>query len=411
MLVGIIAQNKRDEMTEKTELLGHPVYPSKRKHTLTDQVYEILLREILAGRWRIGDRLPSALALAKESGLSTWPLQKALEALRDEGYLDAKKYMGYYLRAINPSGKVMRTGEGTPNFANRTIGLAVLEARDSSMWALELFHRLPALTRAAEARNYKLETRYLKPDDNWADITCVGKVFSRDTLGVISLYPFPHSHEEDLRISGDRMPFVYLGSTSSICLPVVCSDTNNGFYRLTRKIIGYGHREIIFMGEPEQSPREVENRYMGYERAMKEAGLEPHPDAHEESLNLAAGDLRSLRAYLERWSRATAIVATRFVLTEHLIAVAEMMGRHVPNQLSVAGFGPMHIRPHDKEHEFVRLYSNPQILADSCIDLLEQQAMTCQTLISRVLYSNTITDGHSLAPPPGLAAPDSAPRG
>ena len=387
-------------MKEKAKLLGYPVYPSKRKHTLTDQVYEILLKEIHAGRWRVGDRLPSALALAKESGLSTWPLQKALEALRDEGYLEAKKYMGCYLRAINPSGKALDAGLSTPNFANRTIGLAVLDVQDSSVWALELGIRLPALTRATEARNYKIEARYLRAEDDWTQLTRVGKIFSQDTLGVISLHPFPHAQDADLNLPQDRLPFVYLGSTSSTCLPVVCSDTNNGFYRLAKRFIGAGHREMIMVGDPEHSAREIENRYLGYERAMREAELDPNLDAHTESLALPQGNLRALRKYLEHWSRATAIIATRFVLTEDLIAVAEMMGRHVPKDLSVGGLGPALIRPHDKDNELVRLSTDPQLLANSCIDLLEQQAMSRRCATSRILYSPLITEGQSLAPPP-----------
>jgi len=386
-------------MSKPSELFGHTLQPSRRKRTITDQVYEILQHEIHEGRWRVGDRLPSLSALAQESGLSNWPLQRAFEILCEDGYVTSKKNVGYFLRAVNPKGDHLPGSSEASKIAGNVIGVAIRDADDSSVWSVELPARLPALHEAAEKRGYTIETKYLGAEEDWTQITRVGVVFGRDTLGVISLYPFPHADEEDLILGPDRFPFVYLGSSTSTCLPVVCGDTYNGFSRLTKRIIELGHRDIIMMGEPDQSPREVENRYLGYARAMEHAGLTPNRDAHTMSLDLRAGDLGALREFLDRWSNATAIISARTVITQDIIAMAEMMGRHVPEDLSVGGHGPQSMRPQDKEHILVGLGYDQSFLANQCLDMLEHQALTRECSASRLITMPTIVEGHSLAPP------------
>ena len=43
-------------------LFGVPVFPPRQGFSLTSQVREILLEQILSGRWEVGQRLPSVAA-------------------------------------------------------------------------------------------------------------------------------------------------------------------------------------------------------------------------------------------------------------------------------------------------------------------------------------------------------------
>ena len=86
-------------------LFGHPVLNTGKGLTLTSQVREILLEEILSGRWETGARLPSVAALARQSGLSRWPIQEAFESLRKMGYLRQTERSGTFLETLTPEGR------------------------------------------------------------------------------------------------------------------------------------------------------------------------------------------------------------------------------------------------------------------------------------------------------------------
>jgi len=81
------------------ELFGQLIVPSNNP-TLAEQVYDILCEEIHAGRWKIGERLPSITALAEQSGLSRMPIQRAFENLRKEGYVTQKRRVGTFLTSL-----------------------------------------------------------------------------------------------------------------------------------------------------------------------------------------------------------------------------------------------------------------------------------------------------------------------
>jgi GntR family transcriptional regulator of arabinose operon len=379
-------------VTDKLKLFGRTIQPSERKRTLTDQVYEILQDEIRRGRWQVGDRLPSVGALAKETGLSGWPLQSALELLRSEGYVAQKRGAGTFLVSQSPDGVPLP--EPTEGEVTRTIGIAIPHN-------FEAPRRLQALVDAAHLHNYAIEIKYLDNGDGWTEIDKVGSVFSEDVTGVISLHSFPHAEQKHFELAPDQLPFVYLGSTTSTCLPVVCGDTHNGFYRLTKRVIELGHREIVCVGEPDESCREIENRYLGYERAMEDCGLTPDRKAHDRSLDMRPGDLHSIREFLEYCDSATAIICTRNRLFHDLVAVSEMIGRHIPEDLSIVGHGPPNMHAHDDDRRAVVLDYDQRLLVETCFELLEKQRLTRKCGVSRVLIAPTIAEGDSLAPPPG----------
>ena len=59
-------------------------------------LYERLRREIIAGDYPCGSRMPSKRQLAEETGLSLVTVEHALSLLCDEGYLEARERSGHY---------------------------------------------------------------------------------------------------------------------------------------------------------------------------------------------------------------------------------------------------------------------------------------------------------------------------
>jgi GntR family transcriptional regulator len=61
------------------------------------QIKELLLREIGAGRWVKGERLPTEAELAKQLNVAVGTLRKALQALETAGVLERRQGSGTYI--------------------------------------------------------------------------------------------------------------------------------------------------------------------------------------------------------------------------------------------------------------------------------------------------------------------------
>lgn len=61
------------------------------------QLYEQLKKDIVAGFYSYGRKLPSKRILAEEAGVSVIPVEHAYELLCDEGYVEARERSGYFV--------------------------------------------------------------------------------------------------------------------------------------------------------------------------------------------------------------------------------------------------------------------------------------------------------------------------
>lgn len=69
------------------------------------QLSELLTREIAAGRWQPGERLPTEAALAQRLGVAIGTLRKALAELEARGLLLRRQGSGTYLRQLQEQGQ------------------------------------------------------------------------------------------------------------------------------------------------------------------------------------------------------------------------------------------------------------------------------------------------------------------
>lgn len=372
-------------------LYGRPIETNSSKGTLTSQVHTVLLEEIQEGRWQVGDRLPGVSHLAEETGISRWAFQRAYERLREAGYLKQERGAGSFLISSNPRERV----------SIRTVGVLMPLESDPVNEGLAAFahDHLRMLMRSAEKRGYEVEVEYLRAGAKPENICKKGGVFDNSVHGIISLAVFPHSSEAALELTEDEIPFVHWGANTGDCLPVVGTDTQNTFYRLTQKIIGLGHREILLIGEPEISAVETAYRYSGHAKAMKEAGLVVNVEAYEASMNMHKDDLMEIRQFLEKYSSATAILSTRLALTMPIVSVLEMMGRRVPQDVSVTGNAWQYM-PQNDGRTMARIEYDSQREIEFCFTLLEEQIIHRRVSACRVLLAPVILDGDSLGPAP-----------
>ena len=138
-------------------------------------------------------------------------------------------------------------------------------------------------------------------------------------------------------IAGTKIPFVLVDNTLSQ-YPVNCvlTDDEGGAYSGVRHLIEkHQHKKIVFLSGPQEwiSNRE---RLRGYERAVREFGLEPHVIYAEET-TIASGE-KMIKQALEKWSDLTAVYGVNDSVAIGAIRAAAQLGRSTPDDLGVMGF-------------------------------------------------------------------------
>jgi GntR family transcriptional regulator/MocR family aminotransferase len=88
-------------MPQPRVLFGKKIVPH---HMLNyaEQVYDILVGEIELGRWKVNERLPGVINLAKELNFGTKTVQTAYDRLKSEGYVRTLGYRGTFLKSTHP---------------------------------------------------------------------------------------------------------------------------------------------------------------------------------------------------------------------------------------------------------------------------------------------------------------------
>ena len=74
------------------------------------RLYERLRREIVAGSYPYGSKMPSKRQLSEETGLSVVTVEHALALLCDEGYLESRERSGHYVLFRESDGFVPESG-------------------------------------------------------------------------------------------------------------------------------------------------------------------------------------------------------------------------------------------------------------------------------------------------------------
>ena len=227
-------------------------------------VIEELRQRMVDGRLKAGVRIPTLRRLAGELRVSTNTIRSAIHVLEREGSLYRIPAVGAFVSPTFPSQSA--TSQITMALVTLDIGGAfetgiaggIEQGCQERGWGLQIFDSRFDLH--LEARN-------------------LSRLSESGTQGAILLVTGLHHNIEALfKMKLANYPFVLLDrGVPGLRVDLVESDHEKGAYLATQHLLEHGHRRILMVTERPVATS-VAARIRGYERALIDAGLEPHRD-------------------------------------------------------------------------------------------------------------------------------------
>jgi len=151
------------------------------------QLSEMLVREVAAGRLRVGDRLPPERQMAAELGVAVGTLRKALAKLAEDGVIERQHGSGNYIRAASQARAIYALFR-----LERIDGGGLPRARVLSVARMAKPDGLPAFGASGEAHRIRrlrlLDDTVVAAEEIWLDGACAERVSAADLSESLYLY-------------------------------------------------------------------------------------------------------------------------------------------------------------------------------------------------------------------------------
>ena len=275
-------------------------------------------------------RRPTSADVAARAGVSRTTVSFVLNG-RDDSIseptrrrvMDAARQLHYH-----PHAPARQLAGGT----SQTIGLVLRQSAAQVAGDGLLAETLRGMTAAARLGGYRVIVEALDPGSGrYADLLRSGRA---DGLVVSG----PRVDDPDLRdIVGERFPVVLQGSLPNLEVTSVDVDNRAGARGAVEHLLALGHRRIGCITNAPLAYTAATERLAGYRSALRDAGIEPHPDWIVEAAFDAESGRRAMTQLLERADVEAAFVASDVVAFGALGAL-RAAGRRVPDDMSVVGF-------------------------------------------------------------------------
>ncbi|WP_217596961.1 LacI family DNA-binding transcriptional regulator [Cohnella sp. GbtcB17] len=159
----------------------------------------------------------------------------------------------------------------------------------------------------------------------------------RNLDGAIIMGIYQESFYDDLKRV--KVPIVLIDSyVNDSYFQTVSIDDEAGGYMATELLVDNGHTNIALVTGLIRKDGAVEKRFLGYKRALKEAGLFYHPDyVFEHSVSYEYGQ-EAAAAIAAGHPEITAVFASSDLVALGVLRGLSDAGKRVPEDVSVGGF-------------------------------------------------------------------------
>jgi DNA-binding transcriptional regulator YhcF (GntR family) len=246
------------------------------QHSLSEQVYHLLVTKIEAGEFQVGDYLPSKRDLAAQFGFSTNPVHRALRKLEEEGYICRIHGSGVRVQSLAPVRRSARRFPiidfiaSIPNLQEQTElkskkEQVIFVAMEQWLW----WHlsRAPGIrvtlsTLASASKDSTFLSRLQEAEELRPAVLvfCLPEEFSDKEAAIL----------HRLKTRGTRVVY-HAARREESGIDRVYSDFATGQYQLTRYLLKKGFRRILRFTTGRSHLFE-KLKQEGFLRALREAG-------------------------------------------------------------------------------------------------------------------------------------------
>jgi GntR family transcriptional regulator of arabinose operon len=296
------------------------------------QIAARMRRDVRAGIYRPGQRLPAEVDLARDLGVSRGTLRHALRALLDDGVIHTLPGRGTFVR------------DGTRDRAAGLVGMvlpSVVRARNP-----ELIGGAEETLREA---GYSLVLG-ISGDERWLETEQLQRIVAQGASGLI-LYAVdgPMDVPAIRRLVDNGFPIVLIDRyIPDLSVDTVTMDNIAGGFLAVQHLAERGYRRIGYIGTDNVGTSSIVERMCGYRWALEQFGLsydpslvctdvirllswpprEPDKERHNEQV---------FRAYLDRPERPDAAFVCNDYVAFQVVQAAERLGLRIPDDIAIVG--------------------------------------------------------------------------
>jgi DNA-binding LacI/PurR family transcriptional regulator len=235
--------------------------------------------------------------------------------------------------------KVDKNASGLRRQQSRTLALLFFEEPSIEGATINPFYLslLGPMVRCCAAHGYDLLISFQQLSSDWH----VDYEDSRKADGIILLgYGDYLQYRPKLEKLIERgAHFVRWGSATDAALgATVSSDNEQGGFDATQHLLRHGRRRIAFVGTVDPGYPEFLDRWRGYTRALRAAGLEPDSMLQVDADPSEAAGRAAVCELVNRTADYDAVFASSDVAAIGVMHALQGTGRRVPEDVSIVGF-------------------------------------------------------------------------
>jgi DNA-binding LacI/PurR family transcriptional regulator len=161
-----------------------------------------------------------------------------------------------------------------------------------------------------------------------------------DGLLIAPVYRYEAEARIYQEIQNRQVPTVLLGQPAPFCkqFPAIEVEDLVASYHATKHLIGLGHQRIAYLTGAQAAPWAHE-RFEGYRRALREAGIEPDDKLVFQAGSTIEDGTKAALQMLNEGAHPTAIMAVSDLVAIGCAETLLQQGLKIPEDVSIIGFG------------------------------------------------------------------------
>ena len=305
-----------------------------KKNNLYETIVQDIKEKILDRTYKTDERIPTEFELAQQYGVSRITSKRALEELKNEGFIYRKQGSGSYVSDHFDS-MPKQVGQNciaviTPHFVSSGSFSPTIRGASETIQKNGLVLKLFTSVKSSQEVDFLLQKLY------------------REHIAGIIYYPF--SDNENIAtlsmLAFEKFPLVTIDKYfDSIPVCSVVSDNIRGGFIAAKYLIDKGHSRIAFVSDiPLENASSIRDRYFGYCKALVDNNIKLDVDlVVQGGWTTEYPRKNNSKAYMEivqqlLFENVTGICAANDIIASYILQAAFKLNISVPEQLSVTGF-------------------------------------------------------------------------